>query len=47
MYSYINKLLSYKLENTDNKKKSTREYLNSRIYFIYRNLENESSFLHE
>ena len=50
MYSYIDKLLSYKLENSENKninKSSPREYLNSCIFFVYKNLENESSFLNE
>ena len=55
MYSYIDKLLSYKLEksikeNKENKninKLNTREYVDSCIYFIYKNLENENSFLNE
>ena len=56
MYIYIVKLLSYKLEKfkKENKeykclnKLKTGEYLDSCIYFIYKNLENESSsFLNE
>ena len=55
MYSYIDKLLSYKLEksikeNKENKntnKLNTREYVDSCIYFVYKNLENENSFLNE
>ena len=55
MYSYIDKLLSYKLEkyikeNKENKnanKLNSREYLDSCIYFVYKNLENENSFLNE
>ena len=55
MYSYIDKLLSIKLEKTikenkENKninKLNTREYVDSCIYFIYKNLENETSFLNE
>ena len=55
MYSYIDKLLSYKLEKyvKDNKEKkninklNSREYLDSCIYFVYKNLENENSFLNE
>ena len=47
MYSYIDKILTYKLENYDKEKKhinksSTREYLNSCIIFVYKNLENEA-----
>ena len=55
MYSYIDQLLSYKLEksikkNKENKninKLNTREYVDSCIYFVYKNLENENSFLNE
>ena len=50
MYSYIDKLLSYKLENSEIKninKSSTREYLNSCIFFVYKNLENEFAFLNK
>jgi len=55
MYSYIDKLLSYKLEksikeNKENKntnKLNSREYVDSCIYFVYKNLENETSFLNE
>ena len=55
MYSYIDRLLSYKLEKTrkenrENKninKLNSREYLNSCIYFVYKNLENEASFKNE
>ena len=55
MYSYIDKLLSYKFEKSikenkekkNNNKLNTREYLDSCIYFIYKNLENENSFLNE
>ena len=55
MYSYIDKLLSYKLERIINEKKenkninklNAREYLDSCIYFIYKNLGNENSFLNE
>ena len=50
MYSYIDKLLSYKLENIGNKKINkcdTKEYLNSCICFIYQNLENENAFKNE
>ena len=46
MYSYIDKLLTYKYENYEDKKNinklSTRDYLNSSIYFVYNNkLDNE------
>ena len=50
MYSYIDKLLSYKLENSEKKninKSNPREYLDSCIFFVYKNLEDESSFLNE
>ena len=55
MYSYIDKLLSYKFEKSikenkekkNNNKLNSREYLDSCIYFIYKNLENENSFLNE
>jgi len=55
MYSYIDKLLSYKLEksikeNKENKninKLNSREYMDSCIFFVYKNLENETSFLNE
>ena len=55
MYSYIDKLLSDKLEksikeNKENKntnKLYTREYVDSCIYFVYKNLVNETSFLNE
>ena len=50
MYSYIDKLLSYKLENCENKKLNkydTKDYLNSCIYFIYKNLDNEYAFRNE
>ena len=50
MYSYIDKLLSYKLENCENKKLNkydTKDYLNSCIYFVYKNLDNEYAFINE
>ena len=55
MHIYINKLLSYKLEKSikENKvnlnvnKENAREYLDSCIYFVYKHLENENSFLNE
>jgi hypothetical protein len=55
MYSYIDKLLSYKLEkfkNGDRKNKNieklnTREYLNSCIYFLYKNIEYQDGFIYE
>ena len=52
MYSYIDKILTYKLENSEMEtkginKSNTREYLNSCIFFVYKNLKNESSFLNE
>ena len=55
MYSYIDKLLSYKLEkykrqNEENKninKLNAGEYLDSCIYFIYKYLPKENSFLNE
>jgi len=55
MYSYIDKLLSYKLEKTKKEnrenrnisKLNSREYLNSCIFFVYKNLENEASFKNE
>ena len=50
MYSYIDKLLSYKLENCENKKLNkydTKDYLNSCIYFVYKNLDNEYAFRNE
>ena len=52
MYSYIDKILSYKLEkaikeNKNINKVNTREYVNSCIYFVYKKLENETSFLNE
>ena len=50
MYNYIDKLLSYKLENCENKKlnkNDTKDYLNSCIYFIYKNLDNEFAFRNE
>ena len=55
MYNFIDKLLSYKLEKSKEKNKeikkinklNSREYLDSCIYFIYNNLENENSFLNE
>ena len=57
MYGYIDKLLTIKLENTkkdkENKdmknidKSRSKEYLDSFIVFIYKDLENESSFINE
>ena len=50
MYSFIDKLLSYKLDNSEIKNKNklnTREYLNTCIYFIYKKLEDEEAFLNE
>ena len=57
MYSYIDKLLSiklekYKNENKDNKikdidKSKTRDYLDSYIVFAYKDLENEFAFITE
>ena len=50
MYSYIDKLLSYKFENSEIKNKNklnTREYVNTCIYFIYKKLEDEDAFLNE
>ena len=55
MHIYINKLLSYKFEKSikENKvniyvnKENVREYLDSCIYFVYKHLENENSFLNE
>ena len=46
MFIYIDKLLSYKLEISQNKKinkSNPREYLNSCIIFVYKNFENEFS----
>ena len=50
MYSYVDKLLSYKLEKCENKKINkfdTKDYLNSCICFVYQNLENEYAFKNE
>ena len=55
MYSYIDKLLSIKLEKykKENKEKSnidkskSRDYLDSYIVFVYKNLENENAFKNE
>ena len=50
MYSYIDKLLTYKFENSENKNKNklnTRDYLNTCIYFIYKELEDEDAFKSE
>ena len=52
MYSYIGKILTYKVENFEKEakginKSNTREYLNSSIFFVYKNLEYESPFLNE
>ena len=55
MYSYIDKLLSYKLEKSIKKNKENKninklnsgEYMDSCIFFVYKNLENETSFLNE
>ena len=57
MYSYIDKLLSIKLEkykkgNKDNKKKNinksnSNEYLDSFIVLVYKKLENENAFRNE
>ena len=52
MYSYIDKILAYKLENFEKEtkginKSNTREYLNSCIFFVYKNLENEFAFINE
>ena len=55
MYSYIDKLLSIKFEkykkgnryksNID--KSKSRDYLDSYIVFVYKNLENENAFKNE
>ena len=55
MYSYIDKLLSIKLEKykKENKEKSnidkskSRDYLDSYIVFVYKKLENENAFKNE
>jgi len=55
MYSYIDKLLSiklqkYKKENrnkNDIDKSKSRDYLDSYIVFVYKNLENENAFKNE
>ena len=55
MYSYIDKLLSYKLEkykkehkeNKNINKLNTREYLNSCIFFVYKKLDEETAFNNE
>ena len=55
MYHYIDKILSNKFEksikeNNANKninKLNASEYIDSCIYFLYKNLENENSFLYE
>jgi len=57
MYSYIDKLLSiklekYKIENKDNKVKDvdiskSRDYLDSYIVFVYNKLDNENAFKNE
>ena len=52
MYSYIDKLLTYKFNNSKKQNKNidksrANEYLNSLIVFVYKNLENELAFENE